>query len=439
MNLEHFEVISNVHQRKEKGGRPAIIVNRQLFLIEDLTNTQVDIPWGVEIVWAALTPRNVSNASRIQKIIVASIYSKPGSKKKTLLLDHIAQVYGQFSAKYKKGLHWILAGDTNDLNLNPILSLNANLKQLVMNPTRMNPPRILDPIITSLSDFYQMPECLPPLDCDPDSGGKPSDHKMVLMVPVNVVNNTPARIYRKITFRPINEEGIEKMKAWLSVEKWENVINEHSPNLKAEFFQKQMLSKIEEFFPIRERKVANDDQPFMTEKLKHLKRKKCRIYRKQRKSEEWKRLEEIYRREIKRAKNNFYRNKIKNLRRSNPKKWHQELKKISSFDEQKFDDIEVDEIKDLTDEEQAEKIADKFSAVSQEYEKLNKDDIKIPNFCENEIPQFSESEVRDILQKIDTNKSNVKGDIPAKILKLFSENLAKPIANLINASIRDGV
>ena len=144
-------------------------------------------------------------------------------------------------------------------------------------------------------------------------------------------------------------------------------------------------------------------------------------------------------REIKRAKNNFYRNKIKNLRRSNPKKWHQELKKISSFDEQKFDDIEVDEIKDLTDEEQAEKIADKFSAVSQEYEKLNKDDIKIPNFCENEIPQFSESEVRDILQKIDTNKSNVKGDIPAKILKLFSENLAKPIANLINASIRDGV
>ena len=180
LNLEHFEVISNVHQRKEKGGRPAIIVNRQLFLIEDLTNTQVDIPWGVEIVWAALTPRNVSNASRIQKIIVASIYSKPGSKKKSLLLDHIAQVYGQFSAKYKKALHWILAGDTNDLNLNPILSLNANLKQLVMNPTRMNPPRILDPIITSLSDFYQMPECLPPLDCDPDSGGKPSDHKMVL-------------------------------------------------------------------------------------------------------------------------------------------------------------------------------------------------------------------------------------------------------------------
>ena len=84
----------------------------------------------------------------------------------------------------------------------------------------------------------------------------------------------------------------------------------------------------------------------------------------------------------------------------------------------------MDEIKDLPVDEQAEKIADKFSAVSQEYEKLNKDDIKIPNFLENEIPQFSESEVKEILEKIDTSKSDVKGDIPAKILKLFSENLA---------------
>ena len=68
-----------------------------------------------------------------------------------------------------------------------------------------------------------------------------------------------------------------------------------------------MLSKIDEFFPLREKKIANDDQPFMTEKLKHLKRKKCRIYRKQRRSDEWNRLEEIYRRELKIAKNNFYR------------------------------------------------------------------------------------------------------------------------------------
>ena len=58
-------------------------------------------------------------------------------------------------------------------------------------------------------------------------------------------------------------------------------------------------------------------------------RRPCRIYRKQRKSEEWRRLEEIYRKDIKKAKTFFYRTKIKNLRRSDPRKWHKELKKIN--------------------------------------------------------------------------------------------------------------
>ena len=105
INIEDYEVISKVHQRVGKGGRPAVIVNKKRFKVENLTNTQVSIPWGVEVVWVALTPLNVNNASKIQKVIVASIYSKPGSRKKTLLLDHIAQVYGQFNAKYKNGLH----------------------------------------------------------------------------------------------------------------------------------------------------------------------------------------------------------------------------------------------------------------------------------------------------------------------------------------------
>ena len=152
--IDDYDVISNVHQRVGKGGRPAIIVNKKQMLVENLTNTVVDIPWGVEVVWAALTPKNVTNASNIQKIIVASIYSKPNSRKKTVLLDHIAQVYSLLSSKYQKGLHWIICGDTNDLKLDSILHLNSKFKQVVRNPTRLNPPKILDPIITTLSGFY---------------------------------------------------------------------------------------------------------------------------------------------------------------------------------------------------------------------------------------------------------------------------------------------
>ena len=86
LEMTDYEVISNVHQRIGKGGRPAIIANKQLFDVENLTNTLINIPWGIEIVWAVLTPKNIDNTSSIQKIAVASIYSKPDSRKKTLIV-----------------------------------------------------------------------------------------------------------------------------------------------------------------------------------------------------------------------------------------------------------------------------------------------------------------------------------------------------------------
>ena len=438
IEIENFQVISNVHQRKGHGGRPAIIANAKKFNIENLTNTEINIPWGVEIVWAVLTPKNVTNSSKIQKIVVASVYCKPDSRKKTALLDHIAEVYNSLSAKYKKGLHWIICGDTNDLRLDPILQLNPNLKQVVQNFTRMNPPRLLDPIITSLSRFYQTPKCLPPLDSDPDCNGKPSDHLMVVMSPITVLNNKCARTTRKITTRPISELGLQKMQQWIENESWSEVTLEDCANKKAEILQNLLVNKYHEFFPEKTRIVSSDDQPFFNEKLSLLKRRKGREYSKHRRSAKWKKMEQIYNHELSRAKKGFYRKRIKNLRKSKPAKWYSELKKLTSFDQQQSENIIVENIKDLPVSEQAELIADSFSKVSQEYEKLRVEDIKIPEFSENEIPQFNEDEIRDILSQMDTNKSNVCGDIPARILKTFAASIAKPVKDLINSSIRQG-
>ena len=104
------------------------------------------------------------------------------SHKKSAVLDHIAETYNFLSCKYRDGLHWVLAGDTNDLKLDPILALSPNLRQVVTELTRMDPPSILDPIITTLTKFYQTPKCVPPIA--PDISGKPSDHLMVIMNPL---------------------------------------------------------------------------------------------------------------------------------------------------------------------------------------------------------------------------------------------------------------
>ena len=77
IDLEDHQVISNVHQRTGMGGRPAIIANHKKFFVQNITNTMVHIPYGVEIVWAILTPKNVSPTSIVKKIAVAAIYSQP--------------------------------------------------------------------------------------------------------------------------------------------------------------------------------------------------------------------------------------------------------------------------------------------------------------------------------------------------------------------------
>ena len=149
-------------------------------------------------------------------------------------------------------------------------------------------------------------------------------------------------------------------------------------------------------------------------------------------------MEIVYNHELDRSKKGYYRKKIKNLRKAKPGKWYSEFKKLTRFDQQTSENITVESIKDLPVSEQAELIADKFAQVSQEYEKLKTEDIEIPEFSENEIPQFTEEEVQIILSQLDTNKSTVTGDFPAKLLKTFDGFFAKPVADIINSSIRQG-
>ena len=77
------------------------------------------------------------------------------------------------------------------------------MKSVVTKPTRLNPDRILDNIIIDLSKYYHCPEVLPPIDADPGSGGKPSDHLTVVMAPIATINNKPARNTRDIWVRPM--------------------------------------------------------------------------------------------------------------------------------------------------------------------------------------------------------------------------------------------
>ena len=274
IHLPNHVVISNPHQRKGVGGRPALMINTTKYYVKNLTQNLVKIPWGVEATWAIITPKNITSDSIIKRIAVCSVYSKPDSRKKTLLLDHINQSFNLISAKYGKGLHYIIAGDTNDLKLDNILNLSPAMRQLVSGVTRLDPPAMLDPIISTLGSYYQLPILLPPLDPDPESNGKPSDHLIGVMRLINTINNKPGRVFREIKVRPLPDSGLAKFRTWIQGQDWEVILKEESVYSKAEILHNMVLEKLNEFCPEKVRRISDDDCPWFTEGLRRLHRKK---------------------------------------------------------------------------------------------------------------------------------------------------------------------
>ena len=199
---------------------------------------------------------------------------------------------------------------------------------------------------------------MPPLDNDPECNGKPADHLMVVMKPISEVNNESAIIKKTITYRPFNSESVRRMTAWIEEQDWSLISNENSVQKKMELLQNLLVSKYEELFPERTKTLCSEDQPFFTNKLHKMKRRKAREFRKHRKSIKWKIMNKFYQKELELEKRKYYDNKIKKLVNTNPKFWHRELKKLTGFENIKSEDLIVDSIKDLPENAQAELIAE---------------------------------------------------------------------------------
>ena len=98
----------------------------------------------------------------------------------------------------------------------------------------------------------------------------------------------------------------------------------------------------------------------------------------------------------------------------------------------------MEEIRHLSDQDQAEQIAAQFAKIQNEYEPLSKDDIQVPFFEESDLPVFSPGQVWFALTKLNVNKATVPGDFPAKLSKHFAAYLAEPLADILNTSVRRG-
>ena len=438
---DNYKVISNVKQRDFVGGKPALIINEDKFHITEISPEPITVPVGVEAVWALITPKQVRQSSQVKKIVIASIYYRgPKSTKKTELFDHIAQTFNLLSSKYgSSGLHFILAGDTNRLSLKPILEISPNFVQMVKVPTRLNPEAILDPIITSMSKYYQEPVTRPPLDNDIDKRGKPSDHLIVLMKPLSNQLDCVPRKYRSIKFRPLPQSGINEMGQWLQSQKWHQVYQAKTSHQKAEIFQDMLMTTLNKFLPIKELKVSTDDKPWINHEIKLLDRKRKREFFHNKKSKKWSELDQTFKIKSLQAKQNYQKNVVRDLKNTDSSKWYTKIKQMSGQSSDKSDTIEVEEISHLPYPVQAERIAEHFAQISNSYKVLESKDIDPSLYSTDESPPvIFPHVVNNYIIKMKKKASTQRDDIPMKLISEYSYELANPLSHIINSMLEKG-
>ena len=86
------------------------------------------------------------------------------------------------------------------------------------------------------------------------------------------------------------------------------------------------------------------------------------------------RLNNAFHAKAKEEKEKYFSNVVSDLKTSNISQWYSKVKRMSGQDV-KFSDFTVDELVGLSDQDQAERIADHYASISQEYEPVNNEDF----------------------------------------------------------------
>ena len=155
----------------------------------------------------------------------------------------------------------------------------------------------------------------------------------------------------------------------------------------------------------------------------------------------WKALNKKSKESIANAKQSYVDNILSKLKTSNKGAWYSEMKKLGSVSgDVQNGTFEIMKHSDKEDKLVCEEIADYFSAISQEYSPIDRNNFPAhwsQTSYPNNAPILEEHEVYKLIKEAKTTKSPVPGDLPPKIVKEFGIELTVPTTMIFNAAIQE--
>ena len=143
-------------------------------------------------------------------------------------------------------------------------------------------------MLTNLAVFFQEPVIIPPIKVnDPSKGGVPSDHSGVEVIPRAVTDVSIRRQKFVRTIRPITSSALANIDKVFSNEKWNFMDQNLSSTSLTELFQFYSGEILNIFCPEKQVYSRPNELPWVTEKMKFLKRSIMREYEKRGLSEQY--------------------------------------------------------------------------------------------------------------------------------------------------------
>ena len=183
--------------------------------------------------------------------VIVQLYRMPSrdlQRREERLLDYLAHSITILRGKYLEcGL--LICGDFNKSGVAKITRITDHH---FGEPCRKNPLAVrvfcMDIIITTLSQWYQEPEILPPVGT--------SDHSSVLWRPKarSMINIPPPSATYK---RAMPDSAIRSFGRWISSYSWKPVLDATSTQAKADTFYSILEQQIEAHFPSKKCKIIN--------------------------------------------------------------------------------------------------------------------------------------------------------------------------------------
>ena len=111
-------------------------------------------------------------------------------------------------------------------------------------------------------------------------------------------------------------------------------------------------------------------------------------------------------------------------------------KRLGTGHQMNGQDVDIEELKGLSNKQSADEIAEKYVEISNEYSPLNYQ--QLPCYLPaNKPPQVDEQAVYEKIKKLNNTRSTFHIDLPNKLRKEFAVELSSPLANIVNKCLKE--